>query len=106
MARKWYLESPLDDTPDVEKKRYRVVGVAPLHLDDTTVETGDEFEAALKPHFEQQMLSGGHLVVVGEEPVRRPLAKPKSSGVNVLGRQSENTESPDSGVTVHRQGEE
>lgn len=54
-----------------DKKRYRVSGVKDLLLDGKELFPGDEFEAALPPVYEGQMLAGGHLELIEAAPKGR-----------------------------------
>jgi len=56
-------------------KLYRNEGVSQLLIEGKEINPGQEFEAALDPDYEMQMLMGGHLVVLRDQSVRADQAQ-------------------------------
>lgn len=49
------------------EKLYRNAGVSEVIIEDIIMSPGDEFRASLDPHFEGQMLAGGHLEILEDQ---------------------------------------
>lgn len=50
-----------------DQKKYRNEGVTELIIEGVVIRPGDEFTATLEPHFEEQMLVGGHLSLLADQ---------------------------------------